>query len=149
MYSLNHIVKRSGISRYMLLKYSKVLEIHPVIQKNGRSNIYYYSAADTDALLNYASGLDTQTNKLNRELKAAKDEILRLCLERDKLRYELKQTLTQLNDALLALKSSSHMRVKDEASDNITVMTVPKTKCDRTGYVDGVALIRKKIGMVE
>jgi hypothetical protein len=149
MYSLNHIVERSGISRHMILKYSKALGLHPVIQKKGRSNVYYYSNADTDAILNYASGLDTQTNKLNRELKAAKDEILRLCLERDKLRYELKQTITQLNDALFALKSTSHMRVKDEQSDSITVMTVPKTKCDRSGYVDGVALIRKKIGMVE
>lgn len=149
MYTLNYIVQQSGISRHMLLKYAKNLEITPTLKNRGQSKVYYFSAEDTKKMLNYASNLDPKLNQLNRELIAAKMMIDRLSIERDNLRTELKHTSQQLHDALIALNNTHKEEFDSNATSTSTRQIFTKYRCDRSGYLEGVALIRRKIGMVD
>ena len=149
MHSLNHIVRQTGISRHLLIKHAEALGIFPEVKKQGQRKIYFYSTEDTKTILNYVSEFNTQSNQLKRDLMEARSEIERLRFERDELRYDLKKVLTQLNDLLFTLNKRAQENIQDEPLNKTTYITLPKTNCDRSGYATGIALIRKKIGMVD
>lgn len=149
MYSLNHIVQQTGVSRHLLMKHAKALGIYPEVKNQGQRKIYFYSTEDTKTILNYLLEFDTESNQLKKELVEARREIERLRFERDELRYELKKTLTQLNNLLFTINKTAQETMQDETSNKTTYVTFPSAKCDRSGYTDGIALIRKKIGMVD
>ena len=148
MYTLNHIVQKSGISRHLILKYTHTLGLHPHVEQMGRKCVYYYSPTDVRTLTDYAFEQSTES-KLKRKLQDAEIEIAELKSENDRLRYELKQALSDLNEALLSVKKASHLNIENDSNKAfIEYEQIKKRESDRSGYKAGVALLRSKIGNV-
>lgn len=148
MYTLNHIVQKSGISRHLILKYTHTLGLHPLVEQIGRKCVYYYSPTDVKILTDYAFEQSTES-KLRRQLHDAETEIAELKGEKDRLRSELKQALSDLNEALFLVKQASYSNVENSSEQAvIEYEPVKRRNCDRSGYKAGAALLRSKIGNV-
>lgn len=142
MKTLNQIVKTSGISRFLILKYANTLGIAPEFQFKGKMQVQCFTDDQVDRILAYAATQkavkeDTSvptpapntpqlpTSSIEQELSAAKAQVQLLLDERNYLRAALDKE--QSNTKAMA----EQLAVADQrVATVIAAMSKPKELSD-------------------